>query len=138
MRKISTLTKLASLLFVLIFVLTACSERDVWEDALYTEDTTLGKGASTFTFEVKVNEHLVTFTVNTDESLLGNALLDCALISGTYDTYGLYVKYVNGIRADYDRDGKYWSLYVNGDYATSGVDTIEISSGACYRFEYSK
>ena len=36
--------------------------------------------------------------------------------------------------ADYDADGLYWSLYVGGEYATSGVDTTPVTDGGSYAF----
>ena len=41
---------------------------------------------------------------------------------------------VNGITADYDTDGKYWAFYINGEYATTGVDATEIDEEAVYTF----
>ena len=42
------------------------------------------------------------------------------------------MKTVNGITLDYDKDGKYWAFYVDGEYATSGVDSTPITDGASY------
>lgn len=110
----------------------------VWADAVYTEDTVVGEGSTTFYFEVAVGTHSVTFTVNTDEPTVGKALLDNELIAGDDGPYGLYVKTVNGILADYDVDGTYWGFYQNGEYAMSGVDQTEIVNGAHYEMVYSK
>jgi hypothetical protein len=113
-------------------------ERDVWEDAVYTEDRSFGEGAKTFTLEIKVKEHLVTFTVSTDKSTVGDALLELGLISGDMGQYGIYVKNVNGMTADFDVDGSYWALYINGSASMNGASTVEIKAGEIYRFEYTK
>ncbi|GHV33002.1 hypothetical protein FACS18949_05810 [Clostridia bacterium] len=63
---------------------------------------------------------------------LGAALLAAELISGDVTDYGLYVKFVNGREADYDLDGSYWSFYVNGGYAQSGIDATDIRAGDKY------
>ena len=123
----------------LIFALISCgTDEDPWSSAKYTEDTTLGDGATTLTFIVEVLENSVTFTINTDKTILGDALLELDLIDGTVESYGLYVKVVNGITADYNKDARYWALYINGDYALAGVDSTEIKAGEIYKFVYSK
>ena len=60
------------------------------------------------------------------------------LIEGDEGPYGLYIKKVNGITADYDVDKSYWGFYINGEYATTGVDTTKITEGATYKLEYTK
>ncbi len=45
---------------------------------------------------------------------------------------------VNGITADYDKDGVYWAFYVNDEYAQSGVDSTTITEGAAYAFKVEK
>ena len=132
-----------TLSLLLVFTIALCfascaAEKNVWEDATYLEDTTLGSGAKTATVEVTANEKTVTFTVMTDKEILGDALLDVGLIEGDAGAYGLYVKVVNGMTADYDKDQRYWALYVNGTLAATGVDGIEIEEGIVYRLEYAK
>ena len=57
------------------------------------------------------------------------------LIAGDESEYGLYVKMVNGITADYDADGVYWAFYINGEYAATGVDSTPITEGESYSFK---
>ena len=57
---------------------------------------------------------------------------------GEEGPYGIYVKAVNGIRADYDKDKVYWAFYVDGDYAVSGVDVTEIQAGSEYALRVEK
>lgn len=126
--------------FALIFAVsaTACSKVDPWKSATYTEDTTLGEGESTIYVQVKVNDNSVTFTVKTDKTILGDALLELGIIDGDVEEYGLYVKYANGIRADYDKDKAYWAFYENGEYLMTGVDSTEITNGGHYEIVYSR
>ena len=49
-----------------------------------------------------------------------------------------YEKTVNGITADYDTDGSYWAFYVNGEYASSGVDSTPVVDGDTYSFKVEK
>lgn len=100
-----------------------------------------GSNASTgekvsFTFIVVDTEGKEsTFQITTDKKLVGEALIEEELISGEEGPYGLYVKTVNGITLDYDKDGKYWSFYVGEEYALTGVDQTEITDGAVYSFK---
>ncbi len=99
----------------------------------------IGEGATVFAFTVVDKDGNETaFEIHTDKTVVGEALLDCGLISGDPGDYGLYVKTVNGITADYDTDGAYWAFYVDGEYAQSGVDTTNIEEGKTYTFKYEK
>lgn len=138
-----TIKSTISIVFTLMFIVclvscNAADNTDVWENATYREDTEFGSGAKTAVVEVKVGEHKVTFTIKTDKETVGEALFEHGLISGDEGPYGLYVKVVNGITADYDVDKSYWSFNINGEYAMSGVDTTEIAEGAIYQLEYTK
>ena len=101
--------------------------------------TAIGEGNTNFAFEVTDNKGVVTkFTVNTNEKTVGAALLKLGLIEGEDSANGLYVKAVNGLAADYNADKAYWAFYVNGEYATSGVDSTSIEAGTTYAFVYTK
>lgn len=73
--------------------------------------------------------------ITTDKATVGEALLDEGIIEGEDGPYGLYVKTVNGITLDWDKDQKYWAFYVDGEYATAGVDLTEINEDAVYMFK---
>lgn len=89
-----------------------------------------------FTFTVVDTEGKETaFDITTDKTLVGEALQDEGLIAGEEGEYGLYVKTVNGITLDYEKDGYYWSFYVDGEYGLTGVDQTEITPGATYTFK---
>ena len=110
----------------------------VWSNATYLKDMAFGNGAKTIVVEVKANEQSIKLTIKTDKSTVGEALLEHGLIAGEEGQYGLYVKVVNGMTADYDIDQSYWSFYINGEYAMTGVDSTEITDGATYQLEYAK
>ena len=110
----------------------------LWANATYVQDTEFGEGAKTTVVEVKVNNQVVKFTIHTDKDTVGAALLEHDLIAGEDGAYGLYIKVVNGITADYDIDQSYWSFYVNGDYAMTGVDSTTIEEGSVYSLVYTK
>ncbi len=110
----------------------------LWENATYLEDTEFGQGSRKLVVEVKADNQTVKFTVHTDETTVGAALLANNLIDGEAGAYGLYVKVVNGITADYDIDQSYWAFYIDGEYAMSGVDTTDISEESVYCLERTK
>ena len=130
------------LAIICLFSLVACGnsvdKTGLWEKATYTKDTQLGEGTKTVTVQVKAEEQIITFTVKTDKDTVGAALLENNLIAGEQGDYGLYIKVVNGITADYDKDKSYWAFYVDGEYATSGVDTTKITEGVTYQLAYTK
>ncbi|MBR2454232.1 MAG: DUF4430 domain-containing protein [Clostridia bacterium] len=129
------------MLLALLFSFTACKrgeDTDIWSSALYLEDTELGEGAKTIVVEVKAEEKSVTFTVHTDKDTVGAALIEHGLIAGDEGQFGLYVKYVNGMLADYDIDQTYWSFYINGEMAMTGVDGTPITEGETYQLVYTK
>jgi hypothetical protein len=97
------------------------------------------EGEKSFTFTVADLEgNEKSFEITTDAATVGEALLEEKLIAGEDSQYGLYVKTVNGITLDYNKDGAYWSFYVGNDYAMSGVDTTEIEDGQTYSFRAEK
>ena len=98
--------------------------------------TVVGEGETSFSFSVTDAEGSETlFEVHTDQTTVGAALQECNLIEGEESEYGLYVKTVNGITADYDTDGTYWAFYIDGEYASTGVDQTDISAGSSYAFK---
>jgi hypothetical protein len=101
-----------------------------------TGSNVLGEGQTKFAFVVVDKDgNETSFEIHTDKTTVGEALLEVDLIAGETSEYGLYVKTVNGITLDYDKDGKYWAFYENGNYATSGVDQTEIINGTVYSFK---
>lgn len=101
--------------------------------------TVLGEGQIMFLFTVVDKDGNETgFEIHTDKKKVGEALLDLDLIDGDDGDYGLYVKTVNGITADYDVDKTYWAFYVNGEYAATGVDSTDVEEGASYSFKVEK
>lgn len=110
----------------------------VWDSADYKEDAEVGEGAITVKVEVAAEEKSVTITVHTDKDNLGAALLDNSLVSGDESEYGLYIKFVIGMEADYDKDGTYWSLSKDGEYLMTGADSTTIADGEHYELTRTK
>lgn len=140
------LNKLLALLLALVMVLAlaACGNKEqdnggagddanVVTDGVVADGATVGEGKTAFTVEVvQMDGTSIKFTVNTDKATVGEALLDLGIVAGDTTEYGLYIKTVNGVTLDYDADGAYWAFYINGEYASTGVDSTNIEAGATY------
>ncbi len=105
-------------------------------DGQQTTAAQLGEGSIKFDFTVVDKEgNQTAFEIHTDKETVGQALLELELIAGDEGPYGLYVKTVNGITADFDKDGVYWAFYINGEYAVTSVDGTKITEGDHYSFQ---
>ena len=109
------------------------------EYAATSVDATEISEDSTYLFQVidgEGNETAV--TVSTDADTVGAALAELGIVAGEDSDFGLYVKTVNNVTADYDTDGSYWAFYIDGEYASTGVDATEINEDAVYTFQVEK
>ena len=124
MKKILSLTLALLMLVITCLAIVSCNDDDV--------DTS----EKTFTFTVvHADGTTKDFTITTTETILADALVNEGIIAGEDGPYGLYVKTVDGETLDYETDGKYWALYIDGQYAVTGVDSTEIKDGATYSFK---
>ena len=108
----------------------------LWENALYKEDTEIGEGAHSVLVEVKIGEKSVTLTVKSDKDNLADMLTENGLVDGDMSEYGLYIKKVNGVTADYDTDGAYWGLNKDGEPTPVGASAITVTDGEHYELVY--
>ncbi len=114
------------------------SAKGLWKDAKYLEDTSFGTGAKTVKVTVKAEDSSVTFTLKTDKETLADALLEHNLVEGEDGAYGLYIKKVNGMLADYDVNQSYWSFEIGGEAQMTGVSDAKIEDGSSYELVYKK
>ena len=66
MKKTTRLFTVATVVVLIIASLVSCGgeeNKNVWDDAIYTEDTRLGNGSKTVIVELKVEENFITFTL---------------------------------------------------------------------------
>ena len=130
------------LALVLVFVLTAaaalsgCSTTPAETTAPPAETqpvTEVGEGAANFELTI-VDKDGVThlYRVHTNVGMVGEALIEVGLIDGEQGPYGMYIKSVLGTVLDYEVDKMYWSFYVNGEYAMTGVDQTPITGNDSY------
>ena len=73
--------------------------------------------------------------LTTEKPTLGEALREAGLIE--CDESG-FVSTVNGVKADYNVDKAYWAFYIDGVYASYGVDDEIIAEGKRYELKYTE
>ncbi len=76
------------------------------------------------------------YPVTTCFDNLEGALIDSGFVSGELGAYGLYIKTVCGITADYDTNGAYWAMYRDGEYLMTGAADTPIADGEHYELVY--
>ena len=110
----------------------------LWKDATYRSTTVLGQGSREVKVRVEAEGKALLFLLKTDETTLGAALSGSGLVEGTRDQYGLYIKKVNGILADYNVDQSYWAIFEGDTPAMTGADSISLVDGVTYRLVRTK
>lgn len=124
-------------LIAAVLVLSACGGGlgNTPTGAKIIEKQELGSGATTIVFSVvDAKNEATVFTIHTDKTNLREALEEHDLIAGDKSAYGLYVKTVNGITADYESDGAYWALWEGTAMSNYGVDSLTVTEGGEYAF----
>lgn len=97
--------------------------------------------AEPVTFTVIVTDlegNETTFHYTSSADTVGEALEAEGLISGEEGEYGLFLRTVNGIVADWDADQTYWAFYIDGEYAMTGVDETDLVADTTYSFVLTK
>lgn len=91
----------------------------------------LGKnGDKTITVEVEVkeDEDIRTFIINTSADTLLEALEEQNLIDGEQQDYGYYITSIDGVKADLSLN-QWWSIYVGEDMIDTIIDKTPIKDG---------
>lgn len=137
-----SLIALLALILVFTAVMFGCTDKDSPE-APVTEVESINESDNgyekSFIFEVVDKDGKTTqTTIEADGGYVGEVLQNLGYLEGEEGPYGLYIKKVNGITADYDIDGTYWAFYVDGEMSTKGADQVEIVDGVTYSFRVEK
>lgn len=125
-----------ALILALVFSLTACFKSGVdvtglWEQATYTKDTTLGKGATTVEVEFVIEDQSVTITLKTDKTTLGEALYEQKLLDDPS-----FFSTANGITADWDANQAWWKVCKGGEMTMVGIGELTLTNGDHYEIIY--
>ena len=141
MRKL--LISAIAIILSIAFVFCGCTGENGTEtttsDASVSVDSTDSGYEKSFVFEVvDADGNKTQKTIETDGEYVGEVLQRLGLINGEQGDYGIYIKEVNGITADYDVDGTYWAFYVNDVMSMTGADMTPIVDGEVYSFRVEK
>lgn len=124
---------------LIMLLMCACGANNKHEEdkVLYPEAAQsvveLGSGNKQFKFTaVDAEGTEYKFSISTDKTYVGEALEELGLLEGSEGEFGLYVNKVNGIYAQYEVTGTYWAFYVDGAYASAGIDMTEIAENTAY------
>ena len=112
----------------MLFAMTACGKKEA-------------PAAASVSFKVIVTDldgNESSFEYTSSAASVGEVLVAEGLIEGHETEYGLYIDTVNGITADWDKDQTYWAFYINGEYATTGIDGTEIAADTTYGLTLTK
>lgn len=122
--------KLISLILVLLTIasLAACGAKEPAE----------GLKVSFTLIVVDGDGNETTHQIETTKTIVGDALFEEGIAEGEEGDYGLFITHVNGIYAEYNETGTYWSFYIDGEYAMTGVDKTDIVDGATYMLKVEK
>lgn len=98
-------------------------------------------GDKSITIEVvNSKQEITSYDVDTDAEFLRQAMdeTEGLTYSGTEGEYGIMLSTVNGETADFEKDGAYWSVTVNGEYGNYGIDQQPVVDGDVYQIAYTK
>ncbi len=97
------------------------------------------KGSKSVTLEVLNQENQTSeYSVQTDAEFLRQAMEEAEgfTFDGEEGQYGFTLFTINGETHDWNVDGSYWAVYVNGEYGQYGIDSQPVKDGDVFRFEY--
>ncbi len=142
MKKLIKISTVLVLILALTFTLGACADKvakeSAWKTAVYDRDTELGEGSKTLTVTVEAEGQKIVFTIHSDAETVCAAMEEHDLVDGEEAQYGLYVKAINGIVADYDTDQTYWAFNKDGEYMMTGIDQTTFADGDSYELVKTK
>lgn len=123
---------------LLSFGFAGCKQKENNSDTAKLETVEIGEGKKSFNLTVEADGSQKAYLVKTDKKTVADALLELKLIEAEKGNPGIYIRKVDGISADFELDRSYWAFYINGQYATSGADSTDITEGEKYAFKKEK
>lgn len=99
------------------------------------------EGSKAITLEVLNQEKEASkYLVQTEAEFLRQAMEEAEgkgfTFEGEEGDYGFTLYTINGETHNWNMDGSYWAVYVNGEYCQYGIDSQPVEDGDVFRFEY--
>lgn len=97
------------------------------------------EGSKEITIEVvDKSGEILEYEIQTDAEYLFGAMQETKDLEFEYyeSDYGPVITSVNGENADFETDGAYWSILVNGEYGNYGVGEQPIEDGDVFQLAY--
>lgn len=76
------------------------------------------------------------FTLRTEQTTLGAALLESGLVEAEANRFGVQIKAVGGVTAAYDKNNAYWAVFSGEQAADRDPGLIPIEEGGRYQLVY--
>ncbi|MBR2927515.1 MAG: DUF4430 domain-containing protein [Clostridia bacterium] len=135
-KTLSVLLALCCVCSLLVFV--SCDDSaeapsELWQNATYTEDVTLGTGDTTVTILIEAEGKSITVTLKTNKEKLGDAMFEVGLVEDAS-----FFSTLNGMEAKWTPDQAWWAYYQGDTMMNYGVNDTVIENNAQYRFVYTK
>lgn len=128
--KIISLVLALLLVIALALGLSACGK-----DASSKPSETLGQKVSVTVEIVDDKGEKTVLNLETEKATLAEALAEEGIIE--YAADGLYTT-VNGVVADYSKDGAWWCVTKGGKMTTEGMNTLKLKDGDKFEVTYTK
>lgn len=125
-RILKKIVALALVVLMAVFTLAACQSADTNSDNLSgsVESKTI---TITVTVVAKDKTEKV-FNIETDKNNLGDALFQEGIVTEDEHKSGYY-SYIDGVRADYAKDGAWWCFTKGGETVMVGANDLKIADG---------
>ncbi len=78
------------------------------------------------------------YELKTDAKYLQDVMDEAKEKGLTYELDNGMILKVNDERADYQADGAYWAIYVNGEYGSYGIAEQPVKNQDVFKLEYTK
>lgn len=76
------------------------------------------------------------FTLRTEQTTLGAALLESDLVEAEVNRFGLQIKAVGGAKASFDENNAYWAVFSGEQAADRDPGLIPVENGGSYKLVY--
>lgn len=125
-RILTKILVLALVVLMTVFSFAACGKSDPKpETNSGTEET---QSISITVTVVAKDKTEKVFNIETEKKTLGDALFEEGLVNEEEYKAGFY-SYVDGVRADYNKDGSWWCLTKGGKEVFTGFNDTKITDG---------